>query len=96
MLLDLGAVGLILFVASLLSGVIHAQRQLRVSPGNIEALFSITLLVWVIVAMVSEKVMPQTHYASFLAMVVLAREAVTSPVPAAVRPVRAYARTVSA
>jgi O-antigen ligase len=96
MLLDLGLVGLILFVVALLSGVVHAQRRLRLSPGDTEALFSITLLVWVMVAMISEKVLPQTHYAAFLTMVVLAREAVTSPVPVAVRPVRAYARTVSA
>ena len=96
MLLDLGVVGLLLFVVTLLSGVLHAQRQLRVSPGDTEALFSLTLLLWVIVAMVSEKVLPQTHYAAFLTMVVLAREAVTSPVLAQQRYVRAYARTVSA
>ncbi len=96
MLLDLGAVGLILFVAALFSGVVHAQRRLRVSPGDTEALFSMTLLVWVFVAMASEKILPQTDYAGFLTMVVLAREAITSPVTAAVRPIRAYARTVSA
>ena len=96
MLLDLGVVGLAVFVWALFAGVFHAQRQLRTTPGNTEALFSITLLVWVIVGMVSEKVFPQTHYASFLTMVVLAREAITSPVPAAQRAIRAYARTVSA
>ncbi|HZS60646.1 MAG TPA: O-antigen ligase family protein [Gemmatimonadaceae bacterium] len=97
MLLDLGSVGLMLFVVALLSGVFHAQRRLRMFPGDTEALFSITLLVWVLVSMVSEKVLPQTHYAAFLTMVVLAREAITAPVPVAQRrAIRAYARTVSA
>jgi len=97
MLLDLGAVGLVLFVAALISGVTHAQRRLRASPGDTEALFAITLLAWVLVSMISEKVLPQTHYASFLTMVVLAREAIASPVPAAQqRSIRAYARTASA
>lgn len=96
MLLDLGVVGLVLFVVTLLAGVFHAQRRLRMFPGDTEALFSMTVLVWVLVSMVSEKVLPQTHYAAFLAMVVLAREAITATVPAPQRAIRAYARTVSA
>jgi O-antigen ligase len=94
MLLALGTVGLLLFVTTLVSGLVHAHRTLRVYPGNTEALFSIALLVWVIIAMVSEKVFPQTHYAAFLVMVVLAREAIASPVPSRTA-VRAYARTLS-
>jgi exopolysaccharide production protein ExoQ len=96
MLLDLGAVGLLLFVVALMSGVFHAQRRLRLFPGDTEALFSVTLLVWVLVSMVSEKVLPQTHYAAFLAMIVLAREAITAPVAVPQPAIRAYARTVSA
>jgi O-antigen ligase len=96
MLLDLGGVGLVLFVVALLSGLLHAQRRLRAFPGDTEALFALTLLVWVMVAMVSEKVLPQTDYAAFLTMVVLAREAVAWPILAKQRPIRAYARTVSA
>lgn len=96
MLLDLGIVGLVLFVITLLSGVWHAQRRLRLFPRDTDALFSMTVIVWVIVSMVSEKVLPQTHYAAFLTMVVLAREAITAPVPVAQGAIRAYARTVSA
>jgi hypothetical protein len=45
----------------------------------------VTVLVWVVIAMLSEKVFPETHYASFLVMVVLARLAVTAPAWAAAR-----------
>jgi exopolysaccharide production protein ExoQ len=95
MLLALGVIGLALFVITLVAGVLHANRTLRVYPGNTDALFSLTLLVWMIVAMISEKVFPQTHYAAFLVMVVLAREAVTAPVTVLKPAVRAYARTLS-
>jgi exopolysaccharide production protein ExoQ len=96
MLLDLGVVGLVLFLAVLLSGLFHAQRRLRASPGDTEALLAVTLLAWVFVAMMAEKVLPQTDYAAFLTMVVLAREAIASPVAVVPHAVRAYARTVSA
>ena len=96
MLLDLGVVGLVLFLAVLFAGLSHAHRRLRESPGDTEALLGVTLLVWLLVAMMAEKIVPQSGYASFLIMVVLAREAMASPVPVASRTVRAYARTVSA
>lgn len=85
MLLDLGIIGLVLFVASLLSGLFHALRVLRADPGNSEALFSLAVLVWVIVAMFTEKILPQTEYASFLTMIVLARQSASSPARAAAR-----------
>jgi exopolysaccharide production protein ExoQ len=79
MLLDLGLIGLVLFVASLLSGLFHALRVLRADPGNSEALFSLAVLVWVLVAMFTEKIFPETEYAAFLTMIVLARQAAASP-----------------
>lgn len=78
MLLDLGMIGLTLFVAMLLSGVFHALRVLRVDSENTEALFSLAVLVWVMAAMFTEKIFPETEFAAFLAMVVLARQATTS------------------
>jgi exopolysaccharide production protein ExoQ len=84
-LLDLGAVGLTLFVIVLGAGITQALRRLKANPQSVEALFAVTVLVWVVIAMLSEKVFPETHYASFLVMVVLARLAVTAPAWAAAR-----------
>jgi exopolysaccharide production protein ExoQ len=84
-MLDLGLVGLTLFVIVFGVGITQASRRLKAEPASVEALFAVTVLVWVVIAMFSERVFPVTHYGSFLVMVVLARLAVTAPAWAAAR-----------
>jgi O-antigen ligase len=84
-LLDLGLVGLTLFLIVFGAGIAQASRRLKANPQSVEALFALTVLVWVVIAMLSEKVFPVTHYGSFLVMVVLARLVATAPAWATAR-----------
>jgi len=76
--LELGVVGLSLFVTTFVAAVVHAVRQLHVNHEDVEALFTLCLLTWATITMVGETVVPQTQYAAFIAMTFLAREARTA------------------
>ncbi len=93
MALELGYAGVAIFVWAFMAGVRHAFRRLHPrgpqGPVDIEALCAFTVLVWAVIEMLSETVLPQTHYALFLVMMILAREAMRSPAGA---PAPVYAR----
>jgi exopolysaccharide production protein ExoQ len=71
-LLNLGAIGLGMFVISMLAGIWVAARRVRQTRGSAEAAFALTALVWLAASMVTEAIMPLTHYGSLIGMVVLA------------------------
>jgi len=77
--LGLGVVGLMLFVTAFVAGVAHAVRQLRANRDSVEALFTLCLLAWVMTAMVTESIIPVTHFMTLIPMIFLAREATTAP-----------------
>ncbi|HWZ59382.1 MAG TPA: O-antigen ligase family protein [Gemmatimonadaceae bacterium] len=71
-LLNLGMAGLAAFVLSIVAGIWAAARRVRQSAGSAESAFALTALVWLAASMVTEAIMPQTHYGSLIGMVVLA------------------------
>jgi exopolysaccharide production protein ExoQ len=71
-LLNLGYLGLAAFVVSIFGGIWAAARRVRASGGDAESAFALTALVWLAASMVTEAIMPQTHYGSLVGMVVLA------------------------
>jgi O-antigen ligase len=74
-LLELGAVGLGLFVVSIVGGIwvgVHRVLESKRGHPDGEAAFAVAVLVWMVVSMSAEVIMPTTHWASLLAMVLLA------------------------
>lgn len=79
-LLGLGAIGLGLFIIVMVTELRHTIRRLSIDRGDVEALYTFTLLAWVLVEMISETILPETHYGAFLVMLFMARQAMTPPV----------------
>jgi exopolysaccharide production protein ExoQ len=71
-LLNLGILGLTAFVVSVIAGIWAAARRVRRSMGDAESAFALMALVWLAASMVTEAIMPLTHYGSLIGMVVLA------------------------
>jgi O-antigen ligase len=70
-LLNLGAVGLGAFVLSIVAGIWDAARRVKRTAGNPENAFALSALVWLAASMLTEAIMPQTHYGSLIGMVIL-------------------------
>jgi exopolysaccharide production protein ExoQ len=76
--LNLGWVGMGAFVVSVFAGIWVAARRVLATRGEAQASFALTALVWLAASMVTEAIMPQTHYGSLVGMTVLAW-LITSP-----------------
>jgi exopolysaccharide production protein ExoQ len=71
-LLNLGIAGLVAFVGALFAGAWAAAKRVQRWHGDLAAGFALTTLMWLIASMFTEAILPQTHYASFMGMIVLA------------------------
>lgn len=70
--LNLGWVGMGAFVVSVFTGIWVAGRRVLASRAEPQVAFALTALVWLAASMMTEAIMPLTHYGSLIGMTVLA------------------------
>jgi exopolysaccharide production protein ExoQ len=70
--LNLGWLGMGAFVVSVFAGIWVAARRVLASRAEPQVAFALTALVWLAASMMTEAIMPQTHYGSLVGMTVLA------------------------